>query len=100
PNAPEHSLALWVSYAPKDRLDVGLGGRYVSEQLAVNTGGGRSVPAYELLDAMVRFRYSKAVTFKLNLTNILDEYYFDQLHPWHVVPGAGRTATLAINLDY
>lgn len=97
-NAPEHSLSAWLSYQATDRFDVGLGARYVSEQLAQNTGSGKAVPSYDLWDAMGRFRVSETVTLKLNLTNLTDEYYFEQLHPWHVVPGPGRTATLAVNL--
>jgi hypothetical protein len=37
---------------------------------------------------------------KLNLTNFTDEYYLDQLHPFHVVPGPGLTAIFAVNVVY
>jgi catecholate siderophore receptor len=97
-NAPEHSLSLWLNYQATDRFDFGAGARYVSEQLAQNTGAGKSVPSYTLFDAMGRFRVSDTLTLKLNLTNLTDEYYFEQLHPWHVVPGPGLTATLAANV--
>ncbi|HSG64068.1 MAG TPA: TonB-dependent receptor, partial [Gammaproteobacteria bacterium] len=96
-NAPEHSLSAWADVRLSDRLDVGMGVRYVDEQLAQNTGAGKSVPDYWLFDAMARYVVSESLTLKLNLANLTDEYYFEQLHPWHVVPGAGFTATLAIN---
>jgi catecholate siderophore receptor len=99
-NAPEHSLSLWSNYQLTDRFDFGIGARYVAEQLAQNTGSGKSVPSYRLFDAMARYRVSDAVAFKLNLANIGDELYFDQLHPWHVVPGPGFTATFAVNVTY
>jgi catecholate siderophore receptor len=99
-NAPRHSLSVWADYGLSPRFDFGIGARYVSEQLAQNTGAGKAVPAYTLLDAMGRFRLSDSMTVKMNLTNLTDEYYFDQLHPWHVVPGPGRTATLAVNVIY
>ena len=99
-NAPEHSLSAWANYQVTNELDVGIGGRYISDQLAQNTGIGRSVPSYTLLDAMGRFRLSQTVSLKLNLTNLASEHYFDQLHPWHVVPGPGFTATFAINVVY
>lgn len=99
-NAPEHSLSAWVNYELTDRLDVGAGGRYVSEQLAQNTGAGKSVSGYALFDAMGRYRLTDTLIVKLNLTNLTDEYYFDQLHPWHVIPGPGLTATLAINASF
>lgn len=96
-NAPEHSFSAWADLSVADRIDVGIGARYVSEQLAQNTGQGKSVPDYWLFDAMARYTVSEKLTLKLNLANLTDEYYFEQLHPWHVVPGAGFTATLAIN---
>ena len=99
-NAPEHSLSAWANYQVTNELDVGIGGRYISDQLAQNTGIGRSVPSYTLLDAMGRYRLSQTVSLKLNLTNLASEHYFDQLHPWHVVPGPGFTATFAIHVVY
>ena len=99
-NAPEHSLSAWVDVALSDRLDMGFGARYVSEQLAQNTGAGKSVSSFTVIDAMARYHFSDTVTFKLNLTNLTDELYFDLLHPWHVVPGPGPTATVALNLTF
>jgi len=44
----------------------------------------------------------RKVVFWLHLTagaviliNLADEVYFDQVHPWHVVPGAARTTGAA-----
>jgi catecholate siderophore receptor len=99
-NAPEHSFSAWVNYRITNRLDIGAGARYVSEQLAQNTGGGKLVPSYHLLDVMGRYRVSDTVTVKLNVTNLTDEYYFEQLHPWHVVPGPGVAATFALNVAF
>jgi len=96
-HAPEHSVSLWLDYLLSDRFDVGFGARYVSEQLAQNTGTGKAVPGYSAFDAMAQYRMSDKLTLKLNLTNLGNEYYFDQLHPWHVVPAPGRTATFAVN---
>jgi catecholate siderophore receptor len=99
-NTPEHSLSVWLDYRATSRLDFGLGARYVGEQLARSTGDGRHVPSYSVYDAMVRYRLSDALTFKLNVTNLTDELYFEQLHPWHVIPGPGRTAMFAINAAF
>jgi catecholate siderophore receptor len=49
---------------------------------------------------MMKYQYSETIVYKLNLTNLTDEYYFDQLHPWHVVPGPGFGAVFAVNFDY
>lgn len=99
-NAPEDSLSAWINYQLTDRLDFGVGLRYISELLAENTGSDKSIPSYRILDAMGRYRLSDSIAFKMNLINLTNEYYFDQLHPWHVVPGSGFTATFAINVIY
>lgn len=99
-NAPKNSASLWADYRVTASFDFGVGLRYVSEQLAQITGAGKAVPSYTRVDAMARYRFSDNLTVKLNLANLTDEYYFDQLHPWHVVPGAGFTTTLAVNLSY
>ena len=99
-NAPEHSLSVWTDYLLSTRFDVGFGARYVSEQLAQNTGAGKRVPGYALFDAMLRYRASDRLTMKLNLTNLTNEEYFELLHPWHVVPGPGFTAMLAVDVVY
>ena len=40
------------------------------------------------------------VSLQLNLNNLTNNQFYDQLHPAHVVPGAGRTALLTLNFSY
>jgi catecholate siderophore receptor len=97
-NTPEHSVSFWMDYRATGKLDLGAGGRYVGEQLAQSTGAGRRVPGYHVFDAMARYRLSETLVLKLNLTNLGDELYFEQLHPWHVIPGPGRAAVVAVDV--
>jgi len=97
-NAPEHSLSIWADFMLTGRFDVGLGARYVGDQYATNGSTAKKVPGYSLFDAMLRYAASDSLTLKLNLANLTDELYFDELHPWHIVPGAGFTATFAVNV--
>ena len=99
-NTPKNSFSMWVDYRATTKLDFGAGGRYVSDQLAMNTGAGRLVPSYQVFDAMARYRLSDKLVMKLNVTNLGNELYFEQLHPWHVIPGPGRTATVAVNVVF
>lgn len=99
-NAPEHSLSLWINYQLNERLDFGIGTRHISDLLAQNTGIGKSVSGYQLLDGMGRYLLSDTISLKLNATNLTNEYYFDQLHPWHIVPGPGMTITFALNVIF
>ena len=43
---------------------------------------------------------SERLALQLNVINIFDKFYIDQLHFFHVVPGAGRTALLSLNFSY
>ena len=99
-NVPEHSFSLWATYEITDRLQIGAGSRYISERLAKNTPPVKEVPDYWTFDAMGSYQLSNRTEIKLNLTNLTDEYYFDQLHPWHVIPGPGFTAVLAVKVTY
>ena len=96
--APEDSFSAWAAYSISSRFEVGVGARYLSEQLAQNVPPIKSVDDYWAFDAMGKYHVSSSVTLKLNVTNFGDEYYMDQLHPFHVVPGPGRTAVLAVNV--
>lgn len=100
PGAPEDTFSAWAAYNVSQRFEVGMGARYVSEQLAQNVPPIKSVDDYWAFDAMGKYHVSNSITLKLNLTNLGDEYYMDQLHPFHVVPGPGRTAVLAVNVVY
>jgi catecholate siderophore receptor len=99
-NVPEHSLSVWATHQLTDHLQVGGGARYVSERLAKNSTPVKAVPDYWTLDAMGTYHLSDRTAIKLNLSNLTNKVYFDQLHPWHVIPGAAFTAVLAINVAY
>jgi catecholate siderophore receptor len=49
---------------------------------------------------MGKYVVTNNLTLKLSLTNVGDKLYYDQLHPFHVVPGPGFAGVFAINLDY
>jgi catecholate siderophore receptor len=99
-NVPKNTYSAWLTWDARDALQVGAGGRYVDERLATIAAPLKTVGDYWALDAMASYQVSDNLRIKLNLTNITDEYYFDQLHPFHVVPGPGFGAVFAINLDY
>jgi catecholate siderophore receptor len=100
PNTPEHAVSLWLAWASGMQWELGGGARYVDARLATIAQPVKAVPGYHAFDLLLKYRYSDNLSFKLNATNLTDEYYFDQLHPFHVVPGPGRSIVLAVNLDY
>ena len=98
--APKSAVSFWTAVLVTDKIQLGTGGQFSGRRFATNTEPIKSVPGYWTFDAMGRYLWSGYVSFKLNLTNLTDKYYYDAIHPWHVIPGAGRTATFAINLHY
>ena len=96
-NVAPDTFSIWMNWIASNRFDLGAGARYVDERVV---GDSKRVDDYWAFDAMAEYAYSDSLRFKLNLTNLTDEVYFDQLHPWHVIPGPGLTAIFAINLDY
>ncbi|HYD85524.1 MAG TPA: TonB-dependent receptor, partial [Opitutus sp.] len=88
-NVPKNSYSAWLTWTPTMDLQIGAGGRYVDARLATITQPVKAVGDYWAFDAMASYQLNDNLRVKLNLTNITDEYYFDQLHPFHVVPGPG-----------
>ena len=99
-NTPKHSFSFFTDYRIVDEFEVGIGGQYVSSRYASNTAPIKKVEGYWSFDVMAKYDISERMYLQLNVNNILDEYYYDQLHPFHVVPGAGRTALLSMNFDF
>ena len=100
PNTPEHSLSFFTEYRLGGGFEIGGGGQYISSRLAQNTAPLRAVPGYWTFDAMAKYDISEKMSLQLNVINVFDKYYYDALHNFHVVPGAGRTALLTLNFRY
>jgi catecholate siderophore receptor len=49
---------------------------------------------------MARYAITTRVDAQLNLNNLANRYYYDQLHFFHVVPAEGRTAFLSLNVRF
>ena len=68
------------------------------------TAGGvaffKEVPAYWALSAMAKYPIDEHWTAQVNLYNLTDNKFYDQLHPAHVVPGAGTTALFTLACKY
>lgn len=100
-NAPKNSLALWTTYQLPYRIEIGGGLNTLSRRYAsLTTRPFTSAPGYTTLDAMVKWRATDHIRLQVNISNLTDADYYDQLHGFHVIPGEGRTAmfTLAYTL--
>jgi catecholate siderophore receptor len=78
---------------------VGAGAQYVGKRYANNTNT-RGVDGYTVYDAMASFPVNEQVTLRVNVNNITDKEYFDRLGGGHLVPGAGRSASLTTEVKF
>lgn len=96
-NVPRDSLALWSNYQLTHRLQIGGGMNYQSRRFAsLTTNPWISVPGYTTFDAMAKYQLTSHIRAQVNVKNLTDKYYFDQLHGFHVIPGEGRTALFTL----
>ncbi len=115
-NVPRNTFNFWSTYRlPWDKVEVGAGGNFVDRRTAsstspfvtVPTGNGsetvtllKEVPGYWVFNAMLKVPLSERTSFQVNLNNLTNRYYYDQVHPGHIVPGAGFTALAGINFRF
>ena len=96
-NAPDNSLTLWTSYKLPHRIEVGGGANYLSRRYAsLTTTPFTYVPGYTTLDLMAKWQASDHIRLQVNVNNLTDKYYYDQIHGFHVIPGEGRTALFTV----
>jgi len=59
------------------------------------------VPEYWRYDAMAAYRVNKNLDLQLNVQNLTDKRYFDQVYGSHYAHvAAGRTALLSTNFHF
>jgi catecholate siderophore receptor len=95
-NSPKNSSSLWTTYDLTRRWQIGAG----ANQVATRTGWEQPDPSNGLIleasgyvvgNAMTKFRISENWGVQANVNNISNKYYYDGVHPGHVLPGPGRT---------
>ncbi|HEY4214862.1 MAG TPA: TonB-dependent receptor [Steroidobacteraceae bacterium] len=98
---PRNSSALWVEYRILPPLEIGIGALQASSRLGQDTAAQYEVaPGYIVMSSMVKYAVSTHASVQLNLDNLTDTRYYDQLHPFHVVPGAGFGAQLSLTIRH
>ncbi|MNM98941.1 putative TonB-dependent receptor BfrD precursor [compost metagenome] len=100
PSTPQNSFSFWTTYDLTRSLTVGGGANYVDSRFGDVTNS-IEVPSYWRYDAMANYKVSKNLDLQLNVQNLTDKRYFDQVysnHMAHVAPG--RTALLSTNFHF
>ena len=98
-NVPDHSASFWTLYTLPQGIEVGGGFRYVGTRYT-NVANTRKIDDYWVADATLGYDITPKTTLRLNVFNIFDERYIDQVGGGHFVPGTGRSAiaTLAFGM--
>jgi catecholate siderophore receptor len=96
-NVPDHSGTLWTVYELASGFEFGGGVRYVGERFT-NEANNRRIGGYWLADATLAYEFMSGTTIRLNVFNLFDERYVDQVGGGHFVPGAGRSAIATVAL--
>ncbi len=95
---PQYSGTVWSTYQLNGQWRVGGGLTFRGEQKP--TRSEFEVPAFVVGDLMAEYMHSEALTFKLNVSNVTNKLYADQLYPGHYVAGAGRLTQLTASYRF
>ncbi len=102
PNAPRHTVGSFVEYhLPCYGIEVGGGVNYVSSRTASSfpvTGTTiiERAPGYVLGQLLLKAPINEKVSLQVNVTNINNAYYYDGLHPGHIIVGPSRAALFTL----
>jgi catecholate siderophore receptor len=106
-NVPDNLFNLWTTYQPTSRWVMGLGGNFVDSRTASSTvpldpttGLIKQVPSYWVFNAMGSYSLGEHVSLQANIFNLADRNYIDEIHPAHIVPGAGTSGLFGLNFKF
>jgi catecholate siderophore receptor len=106
-NVPGNTFNFWSVYRLPWRMEVGAGGNYASSRTASSTapfdpvtGLVKEVPSYWVFNAMASRRITEHLELQVNMDNIANRYYYDELHPAHIVLGPGRSALIGLKFKF
>jgi catecholate siderophore receptor len=106
-NVPRNTFNAWNNFRLPGRIQMGFGGNYVASRTASSTvpldpitGLVKAAPSYWVFNAMASRSINDHVSLQANVYNIANRYYYDQLHPGHVVLGVGRSALVALRFRF
>ncbi|QTN22891.1 TonB-dependent siderophore receptor [Rhizobacter sp. AJA081-3] len=87
---PRHSGTIWSTYKLSPALRVGGGLNARSSQTPIRNPGF-AAPRFVTADLMAEFTaLPERLVYKINVSNLTDKLYADQLYTGHYIPGPGR----------
>jgi catecholate siderophore receptor len=103
-NTARNAVNLWTEYEFNDAWEAGVGGNWLDRRFA-DSANTAMVPGYVVWNAMASYRVNKTASLQLNAFNLANKLYYDSVYYTsvsenHVIPGAGRSARLSINVTF
>ncbi|MBB6145973.1 catecholate siderophore receptor [Silvibacterium bohemicum] len=105
-NVPQNLFNLWTEYRLPRGFEVGAGSNFVgardanSTTLTSPTTAIEKAPEYWTFNAMVKYDVTERIALQANINNLLDRFFLDELHPGHVIPGAGTSALFGAKFKF
>jgi catecholate siderophore receptor len=106
-NVPRDTFNFWNTFRLPRSWEIGGGSNFVSSRTASSTapddpttGLVKKVPGYWVFNAMAEHRLNEHMRIQANVYNIANKYYYDQLHPGHIVLGPGRSALIGLKFNF
>lgn len=98
---PRHMATFSSWYDVSNRFSAGVTAVGNTKRLGQNTARSfLEAPGFVIVDLGAQVVLSDTVSLRININNVFDKLYFDQLHPVHVLPGAGRTALATLTFSF
>jgi catecholate siderophore receptor len=100
--SPEYTATLWTTYKFTPDFNVGGGARYVGSQSVktstTSTASVSEIDSYIVYDAMASYKYSKNLSYQLNIYNLTDEEYVSNMNNSgrRYTPGASRSGLITL----
>lgn len=104
-NVPQNLFNLWTEYRLPHGFEVGGGSNFVDSRTAntatlTPTTIVESAPGYWNFNAMVKYDITERISVQANVNNLFDRFFLDELHPGHVIPGAGTSALFGMKFKF
>ena len=100
-HTPENTFSLWTTYDLPWHLQIGGGMQYKDSRYSTNVRTTRrQAPSYYTFDAMLGWIPNEHFSLRLNVYNLANEEYIDQVGGGHFVPGPGLSGVLTASFKF
>lgn len=98
---PRHMATFGTKYDLTQKFKIGANVVTMGERLGQNRASSFLVaPGFTIIDLNARYQISENIFARVLVNNLTDKLYYEQLHPFHVLPGPGRTALASLQWSF